>query len=57
LDNNFSEKSLSWVLGCTSIGDLLLTLLSFFLIIFLLVDRENFLLLAFIPYFALFPFC
>lgn len=38
IENNFSEKYLCWALGALSILELLLNLLSFFLVVFLMVD-------------------
>ena len=43
-------------MGTINIASLLLTLLSFFFVIFLIVDGESVLLYAFVPYFVLFPF-
>lgn len=44
-------------MGTVSILELLLNLLSFFIVVFLLVDSENKVLLyAFIPYLVIFPF-
>ena len=57
IENSFSEKSLSWILGTVNIIQLLLNLFSFFLVIFSLVVEQNSYLYAYIPYFVLFPFC
>jgi hypothetical protein len=58
IDNNLREKYITWTLGTVNILTFLLNFLTVPLIIFLLVvDEDRKFVLAFIPYFALFPLC